>query len=237
MRSKWTPSQRRGGRQASRRRLASMSTTLVPRVRRYIARCAVLAMVITPIALSSSPSPAAATAPGAAVYSFGDNSGGQLGDGTRVDRLTPVGVPGLDDAVKVAAGADNAVALTGDGALFGWGTNYGQLGAQPTNPVTSPVSIGGFTAGSGIGDVAAGAHHVLALRNDGTVFAWGADDFGQLGDDSPGGTQNTPTPVAGLGAGSGVVAIAAGENHSLALTSDGRVLAWGDNLVGQLGDG
>ena len=94
----------------------------------------------------------------------------------------------------------------------------------------TPVPVSGLT---GVVAIAAGGYHSLALKSDGTVWAWGCNDCGQLGDGS---TTNrlTPVPVSGL---TGVVAIAGGDYHSLALKSDGTVWAWGYNGYGQLGDG
>jgi len=81
--------------------------------------------------------------------------------------------------------------------------------------------------------VEVGAHHNLVLMNDGTVWAWGWNNFGQLGD---GTTEDrlTPTRVIGL---YNVVSISGGSHHSLAMKSDGTIWAWGDNRYGQLGDG
>src|SRR5205823_2397776 len=89
---------------------------------------------------------------------------------------------------------------------------------------------------SGVAKLAVGAHHVLALRDDGSVWSWGLNAYGEVGD----GTTNDRTSagqVGGLGAGSDVVALAAGAYHSLVARSDGSVLAWGENGEGQLGDG
>jgi len=81
--------------------------------------------------------------------------------------------------------------------------------------------------------IAGGGFHSLALRSDGTVWAWGENDTGELGDGSAT-NRATPVQVSGL---TGVAAIAAGTHHSLALKSDGTVRAWGYNFYGQLGDG
>jgi alpha-tubulin suppressor-like RCC1 family protein len=90
--------------------------------------------------------------------------------------------------------------------------------------------VGGL---AGVVDVAAGYAHSLALKKDGTVYVWGANDFGQLGIGNTVGS-NVPVAVNGL---TGVVAIAAGWYHSLALKKDGTVWAWGWNIAGTLGDG
>lgn len=91
--------------------------------------------------------------------------------------------------------------------------------------------------GSGVVAVAAGRQHSLTLRSDGAVLAWGSDGDGQLGVAGPEDRQMSPAVVTGLGPGGGVVGIAAGAYHSLALRSDGTVLAWGHGALGQLGEG
>ncbi|MBI4495208.1 MAG: tandem-95 repeat protein, partial [Chloroflexi bacterium] len=94
----------------------------------------------------------------------------------------------------------------------------------------TPVQVSGL---SGMTAVAAGQEHSLAVKSDGTVWAWGYNWAGQLGD---GTTTSRPTPVQVSGL-SGMTAVAAGQEHSLAVKSDGTVWAWGDNFNGQLGDG
>jgi hypothetical protein len=84
--------------------------------------------------------------------------------------------------------------------------------------------------------VASGMYHVFALKTDGSVYSWGKNDLGQLGR-SPSVSDLIPTAVSGLGASSGVVAIAAGYSHTVALKTDGSVLSWGNNANGQLGIG
>jgi alpha-tubulin suppressor-like RCC1 family protein len=87
---------------------------------------------------------------------------------------------------------------------------------------------------TGVVAVAAGFHHSLALKNDGTVWAWGSGMDGQLGYEQGPTSRNTPAQVPGL---TDVVAVAAGDRHSLALKADGTVWGWGNNLSGQLGNG
>src|SRR5204863_462718 len=97
----------------------------------------------------------------------------------------------------------------------------------------APAQIAGL---NGVSAVAAGFAHSMALKSDGTVWAWGFNHYGQLGPGAGSGSSNanpTPQQVSGL---SGVIAIAAGCNHSLALKSDGTVWAWGYNVYGQLGN-
>jgi alpha-tubulin suppressor-like RCC1 family protein len=143
--------------------------------------------------------------------------------------------------VALAAGGYHSLALTADGLVFAWGRNYdyGQLGNGSATDSNVPVAVtaDGELAGKTVVAVAAGGYHSLALTADGLVFAWGRGDFGQLGNGSD---LNSFVPVAvdtnGVLAGKTVVAIAAGTGHSLALTSDGLVFAWGYNYAKQLGN-
>ena len=170
------------------------------------------------------------------VWSWGDNTYGQLGDGTTTGHTSPVKVTGLTSATQVTAGLVSSAALNTDGTVQAWGNNtYGQLGDGTTTGRTSPVKVTGLT---GITQIAAGNYHVLALRNDGTVAAWGLNNAGQLGDGTTS-TATSPVTVKGL---TNVVQVAAGglpgyAGHSVALTADGSVWTWGYGKSGQLGQG
>lgn len=171
------------------------------------------------------------------VWAWGDNAKGQLGNGTLIGRSSPVRVTGLTGVAAVAAGGAHSLALKADGSVVAWGDNSeGQLGDGTYTRRTTPVTVTGLSVGT-VSAVSAGVGHSLALRKDGTVVAWGYNLFGQLGD----GTitaraapvlvrQATGTPLTG------VTAIAAGGDHSLAIGTDGAVLAWGDNSFGEVGD-
>ena len=169
------------------------------------------------------------------VLAWGNNDNGQLGDGTNTDRSLPVQVIGLTGITAVAGADENfSLALRNDGTVWAWGENsYGQLGNGSSGNGADrnvPVQVTGLTGAIAI---AADYRHSLAVRNDGTVWAWGSNDSGQLGD----GTHTdraTPVQVSGL---AGVVAVAAGKYYCLALRNDGTVWAWGNNGYGQLGDG
>jgi len=170
------------------------------------------------------------------VLAWGFNLSGQLGDGTTATKFTPVQVSGFgvnSGVVAVAAGGSHSLALKADGTALSWGANTnGQLGNGGTGQRTTP---GPVTSLNGITAIAAGTSFSLALGFDGSVWAWGLNGSGQLGD----GTllqRTTPVPVSGLGAGSGVIAIAAGNTHAMAMKSDGTVWTWGSNTNGQLGD-
>jgi alpha-tubulin suppressor-like RCC1 family protein len=174
------------------------------------------------------------------VTSWGSNSSGQLGN-TGGESHVPVavsttGVLSGRTVVEIAAGNAHSVALCSDGAIAAWGNNFnGQLGNSSPSSSFVPVLVS--SVGKTVVALAAGSSHTLALCSDGTVLAWGANTNGQLGNNST--TQsNVPVPVATTGALSGktVVAIAAGSSHSLALCSDGTVVAWGANASGQLGN-
>ena len=178
------------------------------------------------------------------VWAWGQNTYGQVGDGTTTNKRTPVQVSGLNGVTAVAAGEYHSLALKSDGTVWAWGENgHGQLGDGTTTDSGAPVQVkgaGGAGSLSGVAVIASGGHgHSLALKSDGTVWAWGYNYAGQLGD---GTTTDSSTPVQVLGAGgegflSGVTAISTGRGHSLALKNDGTVWAWGYNVYGQLGDG
>ena len=170
---------------------------------------------------------------------------GPLGDTAGYPSPTPVQVAGpsgsgyLTDMVTVAHGDTFFAALRGDGTVWMWG--YGPLGniagftysATPVE-VPGPDGTGALT---GIVQIAAGTYHILALRSDGTVWAWGNNTYGELGT-----TQSTGNPAEvvgpnGTGALTGVVDISGGQRFSVALRNDGSVWSWGDNIQGQLGQG
>ena len=178
------------------------------------------------------------TITGGAVWAWGYNGFGQLGDGTTTNRSTPIAVSGLTSVVAVEAGQEQTLSLKSDGTIWAWGQNdSGQLGDGTTTDRDTPVQVTGLT---GIVSVSTSTHHTLALKSDGTVWAWGYNGYGQLGDGTT--TQRT-TPVQVLGI-TDVVAISAGAvstngspGFSIALKSDGTVWAWGFNWYGAIGDG
>ena len=168
------------------------------------------------------------------VASWGDQSLGQLGN-DRISAITqrvPQTVMNLTNALKVAAGESHAVALRSDGTVVAWGSNAdGKLGIGTVGGLfPTPQVVAGL---SNVTAIAAGLDHALALRGDGTVWAWGQNDVCQLGQNDTT-SRGSATQVPGL---ANVTAIAAGGAHSFALRSDGAVFAWGWNANGQLGFG
>ena len=157
------------------------------------------------------------------------------GAGSQPFRITPTQVMALGSGVTQLAAGQHSLALKSDGSVWAWGTNrYGQLGDGTTVDKSSLAPVQAMAPGSGVTQLAAGWDHSLTLKSDGSVWAWGYNFFGQLGD---GTTVNKLTPVQVLAPGSGVVQLVVGTHHSLALKSDGSVWAWGWNGAGQLGDG
>ncbi|NTU69716.1 hypothetical protein HGB13_02755 [bacterium] len=173
------------------------------------------------------------------IYGWGHNTSGQLGNGGTTSQNRPYIVSGsLTGISSVYAGLFHSIALKNDGAVYAWGGNStGQLGINSTDSNrTAPALLSGI---SSVKSVATGGYHTLALKNDGTVYAWGANNYGQLGattTDTCGGWSCTRSPILIPGL-NNIVAITAGQFHSLAIKADGTVYAWGQNLAGQLGDG
>ena len=139
----------------------------------------------------------------------------------------------LASAISVAAGGSHTCAVTSGGRVKCWGWNgYGQLGDGTTDSRTTPMDVSGLA--SGVIGVAAGRYHTCAVTAGGGVKCWGSNGRGQLGD---GTTTDRLTPVDVSGLGSGVSALAAGAEHTCAVTAGGGVKCWGYNGYGQLGDG
>ncbi len=177
------------------------------------------------------------------VRAWGYNTSGQLGDGTLKQRLSPVTVrkasgAALDGVKQVAAGRDFAMAVMAqNGSVRTWGRGTdGELGngTTPTAQTTPVVvkTVSGTTL-TGVTQVAAGRNHTLALLSNGSVWAWGENGYGQVGD----GTlvdKNRAVKISGL---SGVVDVEAGAEFSVAVLENGSVMTWGRSGNGQLGNG
>lgn len=182
------------------------------------------------------------------VWAWGDNSKGQLGDGTTTQRRTAVLSPSVTRVAGIAAGYHHTAALLTDKSVMTWGyNNKGQLGLKGQILVVTvnnhtPRSVALLP--SAMTAIAAGSAHTIALKDDGTVWAWGWNLLGALGYAS----LDCANPVYGnyfwtcndeplqlTGITGSVTAIAGGYDHTLAVTSDGQVWSWGRNDTAQLG--
>jgi CSLREA domain-containing protein len=168
------------------------------------------------------------------VKCWGYNYYGQLGDGSTTNRSTPVDVSGLSGTIQeVIAGGNSTCALILNGGTKCWGANnFGQLGDGTTNNSSSPVDVIGLPDGS----VSLDMHrdHACAVTSTGEAMCWGKNNYGQLGD---GTTMDHFIPGSVDFLTSGVSSVTTGQMHSCALTSGGGVKCWGENGVGQLGNG
>lgn len=159
--------------------------------------------------------------------------GGAFGNGAASPSGIPIAVSGLSaSALAVSGGHGHACAVTSAGAVQCWGyNNSGQLGNNSTTDSPMPVMVSGLSSGAAA--VASGDSHACALTTVGSVYCWGRNTDGQLGDNS---TVDSLVPVPVTGLGSGVTAIALGDNYGCAVTSLGGVKCWGANGGYQLGN-
>ncbi|MBI4703636.1 MAG: hypothetical protein HY744_21200, partial [Deltaproteobacteria bacterium] len=177
------------------------------------------------------------------VYCWGLNGNGQLGDGTKIDRLQPVqviesaGPAPLEGAVMVQAGASHTCALLSTGRAKCWGDNsYGQLGDGSVNPSLVADKDVAFAGGGGALTLAAGGFHNCAIRTDGRMQCWGLNTYGQLG---TGSTSNSLVPKDVLAAGLLAVplhpaSLALGRLHTCVGWLPGGLYCWGRNQYGQV---
>jgi alpha-tubulin suppressor-like RCC1 family protein len=186
-------------------------------------------------AVSASGSHTVALKKDGSIWAWGENFWGQLGDGTNTDRNAPV-----QEATRttvwtaVSAGSNHTVALKKDGSIWAWGRNYsGQLGIGSNTNRNTPVQEA--TRATDWAAVAACDEYTVALKKDGTLWAWGLNGFGQLGD---GTYTNRNIPVQEATKATDWATVSAGLfKHTVAIKKDGSIWAWGYNGYGQLGDG
>jgi alpha-tubulin suppressor-like RCC1 family protein len=166
-------------------------------------------------------------------FGWGSGSNGRLGDDTITTRSSPVSVVGgFTDWCDASAGSAHSLGVRQDGSLWAWGANAnGRLGDDTITTRSSPVSVvGGFTDWCA---ASAGIAHSLGVRTNGSLWAWGANNNGQLGDDT---ITTRSSPVSVVGGFTDWCAASAGTNHSLGVRQGGSLWAWGSNNSGQLGD-
>ena len=169
-----------------------------------------------------------------ALYAWGCNSRGQIGDGTTVSRCVPTQeCTAATDWCAVAAGDRHTAAVKTTGELYAWGYNiFGQIGDGTTTDRCVPTQES--TAATDWCAVAAGNFHTAAVKTTGELYAWGSNGSGRLGD----GTVVTKcVPTQESTAATDWCAVAAGYYHTAAVKTTGELYAWGCNSVGQIGDG
>ncbi|MFL6121429.1 hypothetical protein [Actinophytocola sp.] len=167
------------------------------------------------------------------VWAWGAGAAGQLGNGSINDASSPVRVSNLTGVVSIAATGTNGYAVKGDGTVWSWGSNAsGALGNGSSVVLSSvPVQVPGIADAK---QVAGGSSGAYIHRADGTVWAWGTNTEGQLGNGSTDTQSSAPVQVSGL---TGAVAIAGGRYNGYAVKSDGTVWSWGAGSDGALGSG
>ena len=173
-------------------------------------------------------------------YCWGDNSAGQLGDGTTMNSATPVTVvggvsfsaPNATVSIPILmAGARHTCGLTPTGAAYCWGSNaHGQLGDGTTTDSSHPIAVGGSASFS---NLSAGGGHTCGVAAEGVAYCWGSNSNGQLGN---GTNTDSSLPVA-VGGGLAFAEVSAGTGHTCGVTKAGAAYCWGSNATGQLGDG
>ena len=165
------------------------------------------------------------------IQCWGYNNVGQLGDGTTMDRRSPITVPGITGAIGMANGGGHACAILSDGTMRCWGSNSsGKLGDGTTTDSLVPVTVVGVTNAV---RAAGSPGHTCALLTSGRIVCWGGNSRGQLGN---GTMVDRPTADDVLGI-TGGVAISVLGDVSCARTSGAELWCWGENGAGQLGDG
>jgi alpha-tubulin suppressor-like RCC1 family protein len=166
---------------------------------------------------------------------WGSNAYGEMGDGTKENRFVPFVHPTLSNIRDVAGGRTHMIAADGEGRAWVWGSNAGGQLGFPVEELTESLVPIVHPELSGVVAVAAGTDHSLALLEDGTVLAWGANHFGQLGD---GTTTDRPRPLpVTIPDPVPVTAIATAYFTNFAILADGRVYGWGWNRFGMVGIG
>ena len=182
-------------------------------------------------------------------YTWGNNEVGQLGDGTTTNSVFPICISDKENELKgkrivdISAGYGHTVAIDEEGKVYTWGDNGdGQLGDGTTNDSPLPICISNKEnelKGKKIISISAGGYHTVALDEEGKVYTWGDNYYGQLGDEM---TYRSKVPICISNKenelkGKKIISISAGGDHTVAIDEEGKVYTWGYNRGGQLGDG
>ena len=164
------------------------------------------------------------------LWAWGNNAYGRLGDSTTTNKNTPVKI--MDNVAQVSTGINYTMAIKSDGSLWAWGDNrYGQLGDGTTENSLVPIKIMDNVKQVSVGIAAGGGCYTMAVKSDGSLWAWGSNGYGQLGD---GTTKNSFAPIKIM---DNVAKISTGVYHAMAIKNDGSLWLWGRNANGRLGDG
>lgn len=177
-----------------------------------------------------------AAASGGTLWAWGQNDNGQLGLGDQVKRSVPTQIGTITTWVNVWAGKSHVVALKADGTLWAWGrNNEGQLGDLTLLGRSSPVKVGGSdkTNVATYNAASAGGTHTIAIQKDGSLWTWGDNTSGQLGNTA---VSSTPVPTPAKIGSLTYNSVSAGASHSMAIDTTGKLWAWGSNSSGQLGN-
>ena len=166
------------------------------------------------------------------LWMWGRNYWGNLGDGTRVDKSSPVQTAALgNNWSQVSCGQRAVAAVKTDGTIWSWGDNgYGQLGDDSSTAKSSPVQVIGGTNWS---SVSASSMGNLAIKKDGTLWGWGRNNSGELADNT---AVQKSSPVQIVGGGTNWTRVCAGYYHAVATKSNGTLWSWGRGTLGQLGN-
>ena len=167
------------------------------------------------------------------LWTWGSNYSGQLGNNTTTQRLTPVTTfTGGANWKQVAGGGYHTSAIKTDGTLWTWGLNsQGQLGDNTTTQRLTPVTT--FIGGTNWKQVACGGNNTAAIKTDGTLWTWGFNNSGRLGDNT---TIGRLTPVTTFAGGTNWKQVSCAYAHTSAIKTDGTLWTWGQNSPGRLGD-
>jgi alpha-tubulin suppressor-like RCC1 family protein len=167
------------------------------------------------------------------LWTWGQGSSGQLGDNTAAFKSSPVQtISATTNWKQVSCGEFHTSAVKTDGTLWTWGRNHrGQLGNNDTTNRSSPVQT--ISTGTNWKLVSCGYYHTAAIKTDGTLWAWGLNDFGQLGNND---ITNRSSPVQTISAGTNWKQVSAGNINTICTKTDGTLWLWGANDRGQLGD-
>ena len=170
------------------------------------------------------------------LWTWGQNSNGQLGDNSIIEKSSPVQtVSGGTNWEKISSGSSHIAAIKTDGTLWLWGNNsQGQLGDNTVTNRSSPVQT--VSGGTNWKQVSAGSGFTGAIKTDGTLWMWGSGSSGQLGNNNTVFNVEKSSPVQTVSGGTNWKKISVGGSHTAAIKTDGTLWMWGSNTNGRLGD-